>query len=63
LPSSLLQLIECIYHRKGLHRADGIQHMGIMTWRRAEAAVVMLTRQDEVDGCVAREGVRSSQQV
>lgn len=58
-----LELVEAVDEGKDLDGADGIEHVSIVARGRAETAVVMLAREQEVDGAVAGYGVGVSQEV
>lgn len=59
----ILQVIESVDHSQDLHSTDGIEHVWVMTGCSTKAAVIVLTRKNEVYGLIPREGVWMAKQV
>lgn len=62
-PAPRLKLIKGVDHGEDLHGADGVEHVGVVAGRGAEAAAVLLAREHKVYGLVPWQGVRVAQQV
>lgn len=50
----LLEFIDSINGYEDLNGRDGVQHVGIMTWGSTEAPIVILARENEIDGLISR---------
>lgn len=50
----LVKFINSINSYEDLNGRDGVQHMGIMTWGSTEASIVILARENKVDGLISR---------